>query len=59
MVKNWPSYVVKGKEHENKYNKEKEILKKYGGKLIFSSGESILSSKDLIKFDRIKIIKLN
>lgn len=52
-----PSYVVKGKEHENKFNKEKEILKKYGGKLIFSSGESILSSKDLIKkeFDRIKI----
>ena len=57
IVKIRPSYVVKGKEHENKYNKEKEILKKYGGKLIFSSGESILSSKDLIKkeFDRIKI----
>jgi len=57
IKKNKPNFVVKGKEHENKYNKEYEILKKYGGKLIFSSGESILSSKDLIKkeFDRTNI----
>lgn len=54
IKKNKPSYIVKGKEYESKYNKEAEILKKYGGKLIFSSGESIISSRDLIKknFDK-------
>jgi rfaE bifunctional protein kinase chain/domain len=40
--------VVKGKEHENKFNEELEIIKKKNGKLIFSSGESIFSSVDLI-----------
>jgi rfaE bifunctional protein kinase chain/domain len=40
--------VVKGKEHENKYNEELVLMKNKGGKLIFSSGESIFSSVDLI-----------
>jgi len=40
--------VVKGKEHENKFNEELEIIKKKNGKLIFSSGESVFSSVDLI-----------
>jgi rfaE bifunctional protein kinase chain/domain len=43
-----PDIIVKGKEHENKINPEIESLKKYGGKLIFSSGESMFSSFDLI-----------
>lgn len=40
--------VVKGKEHENKFNEELEIIKNINGKLIFSSGESVFSSVDLI-----------
>ena len=32
-----PDIVVKGKEFENIYNVEKEILKNYGGKLVFQS----------------------
>ena len=43
-----PEIIVKGKEHESKYNRELISLKKYGGKLLFSSGETIFSSEDLI-----------
>lgn len=43
-----PAVVVKGKEHEEGENPEKDILKKYGGKLIFGSGEISFSSVDLI-----------
>lgn len=43
-----PDLIVKGKEYENKDNPELKIIQKYGGKLIFSSGESMLSSFDLI-----------
>ena len=42
-----PDIVVKGKEHENKTNIEKNVVKKIGAKLIFSSGETIFSSFDL------------
>ena len=44
-----PSIVVKGREHENLYNSEKDIIEKFSGKLIFSSGEFHLSSSSLIK----------
>lgn len=44
-----PDIVVKGKEHEDKENIELESLNKYGGKLIFSSGEISFSSLNLIK----------
>ena len=43
-----PDIVVKGKEHEYKDNDEAKVLKKYGGKLLFGSGESIFSSVDLV-----------
>ena len=43
-----PDVVVKGKEHEGQFNYEAEVIKSYGGKLIFSSGEVKLSSFDLI-----------
>jgi rfaE bifunctional protein kinase chain/domain len=42
-----PDFVVKGKEHENEFNIEKKYLEKFGGKLIFSSGEIVFSSKNL------------
>jgi rfaE bifunctional protein kinase chain/domain len=39
---------VKGKEYENSYNPEIFELEQYGGRLIFSSGETIFSSYDII-----------
>lgn len=44
-----PDIVVKGKEHEHKQNPELEALSSYGGKLLFSSGETVFSSLDLIR----------
>jgi rfaE bifunctional protein kinase chain/domain len=44
-----PDFVVKGKEHESGFNPESTALERYGGKLLFSSGETIFSSLDLIR----------
>ena len=46
-----PDIVVKGKEHENQQNDELGAIQEYGGKLIFSSGEVVFSSMDLIRKD--------
>ena len=43
-----PDFIVKGKEFENKFNLEKEIIDNYGGKLYFSSGEFSYSSNNLL-----------
>lgn len=50
-----PDIVVKGKEHEGRENQEIEAIREFGGRLIFSSGESVFSSIDLLKkeFDTI------
>lgn len=42
-----PNFVVKGKEHANLVNPESEIVDRYGGKLIFSSGASTWSETDI------------
>lgn len=44
-----PSVVVKGKEHEFSANPELEALMQYGGRLLFSSGETTFSSVDLLR----------
>jgi len=44
-----PDVVVKGKEHESRNNPETSVLAGYGGKLLFSSGETVFSSLDLIR----------
>ncbi len=44
-----PDIVVKGKEHESRFNSEEAVLSSYGGKLLFSSGETVFSSLDLIR----------
>lgn len=44
-----PDVVVKGKEHESRFNPELPVLEKYGGRLLFSSGETVFSSVDLIR----------
>jgi rfaE bifunctional protein kinase chain/domain len=44
-----PDVVVKGKEHETRHNPELVVLQRYGGRLVFSSGETLFSSLDLIR----------
>ena len=44
-----PDIVVKGKEHESCFNPELITLEQYGGKLLFSSGETVFSSLDLLR----------
>lgn len=54
IQKHRPSIIVKGKEFENLYNAEENILKSYGGKLIFSSGAMGASQETPMK-DKLKI----
>lgn len=44
-----PHIVVKGKEHEARFNPEQSVIEGYGGKLLFSSGEARFSSMDLLQ----------
>ena len=44
-----PDIVVKGKEHESGFNPELMVLEQYGGRLLFSSGETVFSSVDLLR----------
>ena len=44
-----PDIVVKGKEHEMRHNSELSALAQYGVRLVFSSGEAMFSSLDLIR----------
>lgn len=44
-----PAVVVKGKEHLGKDNPERAALEGYGGRLLFSSGDVVFSSLDLIR----------
>lgn len=44
-----PDIVVKGKEHEQHFNPELAVVESYGGKLLFSSGETRFSSMDLLQ----------
>jgi rfaE bifunctional protein kinase chain/domain len=44
-----PELVVKGKEHQGLNNPEIDALKVYGGQLLFSAGDAIFSSIDLLR----------
>jgi rfaE bifunctional protein kinase chain/domain len=44
-----PDFVVKGREHEQLYNPEAEVVAGYGGKLLFGSGDISFSSVDLMR----------
>lgn len=46
-----PCTVVKGKEYESLNNREAPILAGYGGKLLFSSGDTTFSSIDALSQD--------
>ena len=45
--------MVKGKEYEERHNPEQAVIQNYGGKLVFSSGEVLFSSTDLLRKDLI------
>jgi rfaE bifunctional protein kinase chain/domain len=44
-----PDVVVKGKEFESRFNREKSIVETYGGRLVFSSGEVGFASLALLE----------
>ena len=44
-----PDIVVKGKEHQDLFNLEQDVVAKYGGELLFASGDSVFTSSDLIR----------
>lgn len=46
-----PQFVVKGQEHELTSDEDKAVLGLFGGKLLFNSGGSTLSSLDLLSRD--------
>ena len=48
LVRLQPDIVVKGIEHQSKFNLEQKVVDSYGGKLKFSSGEVTFSSLDLL-----------
>ena len=43
-----PDVVLKGREHEYLENIEQDIVTKYGGKLVFGSGDFVMSSKEFL-----------
>lgn len=51
LLKLKPDIVVKGKEFERKHNIENSVIHEYGGKLIFSSGESTFSTTELLRYE--------
>ena len=48
-----PDIVIKGSEFSSQINIESEIVSSYGGELIFSSGSTFFSEKDLLSSDEI------
>ena len=57
-----PNFVLKGFEHKNNFNPETEIVKSYGGKILFSSGEiefsSLENTRKKIKNSKIKFLNI-
>jgi rfaE bifunctional protein kinase chain/domain len=48
-----PDIIIKGSEFSSRNNVEKEIVSTYGGELIFSSGSTFFSKKDLLNTDEV------
>ncbi len=44
-----PAIVVKGKEHEERFNPELDVVRAYGGQLLFSSGDSTFSLAEALQ----------
>ncbi len=52
-----PNIVVKGSEFRDANNSESEILKSYGGKLVFTSGANFYSESDLISDSDLEFVE--
>jgi len=48
-----PDIIIKGSEFSSRNNVEKEIVSTYGGELIFSSGSTFFSERDLLNSDEV------
>jgi rfaE bifunctional protein kinase chain/domain len=48
-----PDIIIKGSEFSSRNNIEKEIVSTYGGELIFSSGSTFFSERDLLNSDEV------
>ena len=59
LKKSRPDIVVKGKEHEERFNVERQVVDSYGGKLLFGSGELQFSSKDLLNRELLEPLYCN
>lgn len=53
-----PAKVLKGYEHSSKYNFETEVLKEYGGELLFSSGSEFSQESDFFSSEDEEILSL-
>lgn len=51
-----PAFVIKGKEHENGFNPEAEIVKAYGGRMLFSSGDISFSLAELLQDESQRLV---
>jgi len=54
-----PDFVVKGKEYQSVKNAEIEILREWGGEVVFSSGESTYSGAGLLADNQFALAQLN
>jgi rfaE bifunctional protein kinase chain/domain len=52
-----PDTVVKGSEFSQAFNVEEKVMAEWGGRLIFSSGDSFFSEKDMIDSSHDSLIK--
>jgi len=52
LLREKPQTVVKGKEFEFLSNTEEVIISRWGGKLVFGSGESSYSGRDLLRAEQ-------
>jgi rfaE bifunctional protein kinase chain/domain len=54
-----PDILVKGKEHESQYDKDIGIINSYGGKIIYSSGEMLFSTLELLEKEFSNVVNFN
>ena len=50
-----PDIVVKGKEHENYHNPEADVVKNYGGQMLYSSGDISFSLVELLQGESLRL----
>lgn len=51
-----PDIIVKGREHEHRYNPEQAAISHYGGKLVFSSGDTLQRTTSVFSYEQLPVI---